>query len=101
MTDTTPTACPSCGVPGGGKFCVHCGALRASTPCPACGARLSPVARFCPGCGHAVGSSAVVVTRDRMPWLVAGAALLALLAVLLLVLSRESPGPAVGEPLSP
>ena len=101
MTATILTPCPSCGVPGEGKFCMSCGALRASTLCPACGARVSPAARFCPGCGHTVGSSSGRATRDRTAWIVAGAALLALLAVLLLMLSRKSPGLAAGEPLNP
>jgi predicted nucleic acid-binding Zn ribbon protein len=97
MTSPTPSPCPSCGVPGAGKFCVSCGAPRAGAPCPACGAPLSPTARFCSGCGHAVGSPAKAVSRDRTPWLVAGAALVGLLAVLLVMLSRESPRPAVAE----
>ena len=99
MTSTAPSSCPSCGVPGGGKFCVNCGAPRAGAPCPACGAPLSPIARFCSGCGHTVGSSARAQSRDRTPWLVAGAALVGLLAVLLVMLTRESPRTAVAEPV--
>jgi len=95
MTSTTPSPCPSCGVPGAGKFCVNCGAPCAGAPCPACGAPLSPVARFCSGCGRAVGSAAKPLSRDRTPWLVAGAALVGLLAVLLVMLSRGSPRSAV------
>jgi hypothetical protein len=97
MTSTTPAPCPSCGVSGAGKFCVNCGAPRAGAPCPACGAPLSPTARFCSGCGHVVGAPATALPRDRTPWLVAGAALVGLLAVLLVMLSRESPKPAVAE----
>jgi hypothetical protein len=101
MTSTAPSPCPSCGVPGAGKFCVSCGAARAGAPCPACGAPLSPVARFCSGCGHAVDSSAKALSRDRTAWLVAGAALVGLLAALLVMLSRESPRPAVAEAVDP
>jgi predicted nucleic acid-binding Zn ribbon protein len=97
MTSTTPSPCPSCGVTGAGKFCVNCGAPRAGAPCPSCGAPLSPSARFCSGCGHVVGAPARARSRDRTPWLVAGAALVGLLAVLLVMLSRESPKPAVAE----
>jgi zinc-ribbon domain len=101
MTSTTLTPCPSCGVSGAGKFCVNCGAPRAGAPCPACGAPLSPTARFCSGCGHVVGSPARALSRDRTPWLVAGAALVGLLAVLLVMLSRELPRPAVAEAVDP
>jgi hypothetical protein len=44
-----------------------------------------------------VGSPASALSRDRTPWLVAGAALVGLLAVLLVMLSRQSPRPAVAE----
>jgi hypothetical protein len=44
-----------------------------------------------------VGSPAKAVSRDRTPRLVAGGALVGLLAVLLVMLSRESPRPAVAE----
>ena len=42
-----------------------------------------------------MGSPASAPSRDRTPWLVAGAALVGLLAVLLVMLFRESPIPAV------
>ena len=42
-----------------------------------------------------MGSLASAPSRDRVPWLVAGAALVGLLAVLLVMLFRESPRPAV------
>lgn len=100
MTATPPTACPSCGVPSEGKFCGNCGAPRAGAVCPACSTPLSPGARFCSGCGQAVGAPASVLRRDRTPWLVAGASLAGLLAVLLVMLTRESPRKAVAEPVS-
>jgi hypothetical protein len=99
MTSTAPSPSPPCGAPGAGKFCVNCGAPRAGAPCPACGAPLSPVARFCSGCGHAVGAPPRALSRDRTAWLVAGAALVGLLAVLLVMLSRESPRATAAEPV--
>lgn len=45
--------CGKCGggVPGGAKFCPHCGA--STTPeCPSCGAKISGGARFCAECGQ-------------------------------------------------
>ena len=57
-TMTKPTPCPSCGAPGSGAFCTSCGAARSGASCAACGATLDPAARFCPGCGGAVGSAA-------------------------------------------
>jgi hypothetical protein len=47
-----------------------------------------------------VGSPASAPPRDRTPWLIAGAALAGLLAVLLILLTRESPSMAVAEPVS-
>jgi hypothetical protein len=48
-----------------------------------------------------VSSPASTPSRERTPWLVAGAALVGLLAVLLVMLSRESPRIAVAEPADP
>ena len=101
MTSTAPTSCPACGVSGGGKFCSNCGAPRAGAPCPACGMSLSPSARFCSGCGYAVGSPANARSRDRTPWIIAGATLAGLLALILVMLTRQSPNMAVAEPVSP
>jgi len=50
--------------------------------CHACGAQLSPNARFCHKCGAAVGQAQAAGWRTGLPWAVAGAALGALLAVL-------------------
>ncbi|HXM37698.1 MAG TPA: zinc ribbon domain-containing protein [Gemmatimonadales bacterium] len=50
--------------------------------CHACGAQLSPNARFCHKCGAAVGRGQATGWRAGLPWAVAGAALGALLAVL-------------------
>ena len=56
--------------------------------CAACGARLDAQARFCHKCGTPVGSGA---RPNRLPWLVAATAVVALLVVLAAVL-RTPPG---------
>lgn len=48
-----------------------------------------------------MGSPVTAMRRDRTPWLIAGASLAGLLAVLLILLTRESPRVAVAEPASP
>lgn len=67
--------------------------------CPACGTPLSADARFCRGCGRALGSAGVDPSArtsgpaDRRPWIVAGAAMAALLGLLLFTLAGSQPGP--------
>jgi hypothetical protein len=86
------TACPSCGIPGAGRFCSSCGAAREGTTCAGCGNPVPPTAQFCSYCGSPVAGAAIA-SGDRTPWLVAGVAFAGLLAVLLLLLIRRSPGP--------
>ena len=45
--------CPGCKaqVPGGARFCNHCGASLC-TKCPACGAEVSSDSAFCSACGQ-------------------------------------------------
>lgn len=87
MTHASATPCPSCGAAGTGRFCATCGAPRAGAPCAGCGTPVSPGARFCPGCGRGVGAP-MRGAGDRTPWMIAGAAVVGLLAVLLFMLSR-------------
>ena len=84
--------CPACGNPGAGRFCSKCGTQRDGTTCAGCGAPVSPAARFCSSCGLTVGVGAGTVSRDRTPWLVAALAMAGLMAVLLIMLVRKSPG---------
>lgn len=99
MTDTIGTTCPACGTAGTGNFCFKCGAPLKQTPCPGCGVGLSAGARFCPGCGRGVGAGAPAAAPvstghpDRRPWIVAGAAMAGVLAVLLFTVARSEPGP--------
>lgn len=98
MTTTAP--CPACGTPSTGAFCSNCGAPRAETPCKACGTALSRNARFCSRCGQAAGSARAAPAGDRLPWLLAGASLVALLAVILFRLIGQGP-PTAGADAAP
>ena len=102
--------CPNCGAQSSGKFCSECGATLGPRACPKCGAQLSARAKFCPECGFAVapagaagaGSGASpgagAAAAGRMPWIVAGVSLLALMvAIIVIVTRRPAPeGGAVG-----
>jgi len=59
--------------------------------CAFCGARLDAEARFCHKCGKPVGSAG---RSNRIPWLVAASAVVALLVVLAAVLRTPSGEPA-------
>jgi TolA-binding protein len=80
----TPRTCPACGASASGRFCNQCGAALDAS-CRACGSPLPAGARFCNECGAAVAPEGAAAGRrlPDLPWLVAGAALLALLAVLI------------------
>ena len=90
MTDSLP-ACPACGNPGSGKFCSKCGAVRESGACSSCGAQVSPAARFCSACGQPAGGG-TANGADRTPWIIAGVSLAGLLAAVLIMVARQSPG---------
>src|SRR5689334_20014030 len=99
------TTCPTCGAAAFGNFCSNCGSSLARTRCAKCGAELSRGAKFCHRCGTATNVAAVsanVATTpsnissnetslgSRLPWVVAGVALLALIA--LVAIQRMSSG---------
>lgn len=58
--------------------------------CHACGTALAPTAKFCHKCGAQVGGTQAVGWRVGLPWAVAGAALGALVTVVVLRLSGSS-----------
>jgi hypothetical protein len=67
--------------------------------CHACGAALAPTARFCHKCGARVAGPQAAGWQAGIPWAVAGAALGALVTVVIL---RMAPGTAAsGAPLAP
>lgn len=77
--------CPSCQTESSGAYCPECGTpLRAT--CKSCNAALPPAARFCTACGAPVRRG-----RSNAPWYVAGAALVALIAVVLLPGAGSAP----------
>jgi hypothetical protein len=107
----TTVTCPSCGAAEPGNFCARCGTPVREAACPDCRAPLSAGARFCRSCGRATGGGAPAAgapaagRTDRRPWIVAGAALVALLGALLFTVSRSQavapPAESVmNEPLS-
>ena len=95
--------CTSCGAQASGRFCSSCGAsLGAVGTCVSCRQPLPAGARFCRQCGTPAGALAGAASPtdgNRLPWLAAGAAALALLGVLLVFLARKEPSappPQVG-----
>ena len=83
------TVCPACGASASGKFCSECGASLGAARCAACQTDLLSGARFCHRCGLPAGASAPsgeLGTNARtqthtLPWVVAGIALLAMVAL--------------------
>lgn len=94
MTTAQPFAqassCRSCGATTTGNFCSACGAPREAAACAGCGAAIAGSARFCPSCGRPLAQPGARGSGERTPWLVAGAALTGLLAVVLVLLSRDA-----------
>jgi tetratricopeptide (TPR) repeat protein len=77
--------CPSCEAPASGRYCNQCGAAIEAS-CRECQNPLPPGARFCNQCGVPVGVQAVPAAASRqpvLPWAIAGVAVVALAAVVL------------------
>src|SRR5215207_5334481 len=106
MSSVQAAVCSVCGAQGPGKFCANCGAPREGTNCRGCRMPISSEARFCPSCGLRVGTTAEsIAQKERTPWLVAGAAFAGLLAVILIMVFRDSrrlvPEPEVASATAP
>ncbi|MBL8982206.1 MAG: zinc ribbon domain-containing protein, partial [Gemmatimonadetes bacterium] len=97
-SSTTP--CPGCGAAATGKFCSECGAALVGARCGSCQTLLTPGAQFCHRCGAGVSGASgraggggratagsAPEARSIMPWVVAGAALL---AVVIMVANQQS-----------
>lgn len=100
MTDT----CPACGAAASGRFCGQCGAAIAAA-CAECGNPLPRGARFCNMCGApagAVPAAAAPAKPSPLPWIVAGVAILALAAALLVprMGGRDEAPPAAQGPFA-
>src|SRR5215218_4911670 len=82
--ETMAETCPACGAQASGRFCDSCG-VALSAACRECGNPLPRGARFCNMCGASVAATAApaAIRQPVLPWAVAGLALLALIAVVL------------------
>lgn len=98
---SSAVTCASCGAVGVGRFCSTCGTPRGATACRNCGGAVISGSRFCPGCGQGIGAGAAGVRSERTPWIIAGAALVALLVVLLVMVSRSSSTPVAAAEAGP
>lgn len=113
-----PTSCPACGAAASGKFCSQCGASLEPRACNACGNQVPAGGRFCNMCGTPVpGAPAAPAAAKRkgkgapapepapapapgkLPWVVAGAALVAL--ALAFVIPRFGADPEPPLPAAP
>jgi tetratricopeptide (TPR) repeat protein len=93
--------CPSCGAAASGRFCNACGAAL-NAACRECGNPLPAGARFCNECGTpAVASAATARRAPLLPWMLTGAAVVALVATLLFNNNREAPAPAQAVAAAP
>lgn len=91
--------CPNCGAQAEGAFCSSCGTPLKGAKCRACQAPLVTGARFCNQCGAPTGAR--VANQGKLPWIVAGVAVVALVAVLASVALRDgNDTSAGGVPLS-
>jgi hypothetical protein len=95
--------CPACGAAASGRFCDQCGAAIAAA-CRECGNPLPRGAKFCNMCGASAAADpgAAAPRPSMLPWAVAGAALLGLVAVLLVprLGGRSEPQPAAQPPFA-
>lgn len=102
-------SCPACGRTASGRYCSACGSPLAAHTCVECDAPLEPDARFCNQCGTPVGgraapradhpAAAASSTDSKLPWLIAGAAFVLLLAIVL-VRGRGGPTPESSPPFT-
>ena len=88
--------CPRCNEPATGKFCANCGSALKGAECPECNGALTPAAQFCHHCGAALKGAAPQTVPSRVPWVVTGVALVAVIALVLFQASRSATdaGPA-------
>ena len=100
MTET----CPACGAEASGRFCNQCGAA-INAACRECGNPLPKGAKFCNQCGATVAAGAAPAAAPArtpaLPWAVAGVAVLALIASLVIPRGGgEAAAPAQSAPVA-
>ena len=101
---TTPV-CPKCGKAASGSFCQECGAKVGEHFCQECGAQISVTAKYCNQCGNRISVSehraaaTATLGGKNLPWWIAGAAMLALIATLGIQMMQRG-GPSI-PPASP
>lgn len=85
--------CPSCAAEASGRFCPQCGVAIDAT-CRECQNPLPTGARFCNQCGVTVSAApaAATVATAKLPWAIAGLAIVALAGVA--IVPRISADPA-------
>jgi tetratricopeptide (TPR) repeat protein len=74
--------CPRCGAQTSGAFCSECGAPLKGAKCRECQAALPAGARFCNNCGTPAAGQDAGNDGNKLPWIIAGAALVLLIVVL-------------------
>jgi len=88
------TVCPRCGEAASGKFCSNCGSSLGGTACPHCGGALTPGAQYCNHCGTSMsGGKAAPAPAgggSRLPWILAGVALVAVMVLVLMQTASKS-----------
>ncbi len=94
------TACPRCGEAASGKFCSNCGSSLGASACPQCHSALKAGAQFCQNCGSSMATGAAVPAPlgggNRLPWIVAGIALVGVMALVLVqTASKKDEGGSV------
>ncbi|MHB1312667.1 MAG: double zinc ribbon domain-containing protein [Gemmatimonadaceae bacterium] len=99
------TVCPRCGEAASGKFCSSCGSSLAGAACPHCGGALTPGAQFCNHCGTSMsGGQAAPAPAgggSRLPWILAGVALVAVMVLVLMQTASTSGAVAGGDGTAP
>lgn len=86
--------CPECSTHSSGAFCPECGTALKPARCSSCDAQPPAGARFCTQCGTRLGARRA--GSERLAWVVAGAAVLALGGVLVWQSTRDA-APAVAS----
>jgi hypothetical protein len=107
--------CANCGARGNGKFCAQCGGvLSASVRCANCSNPIPSGGRFCNVCGTPVASAATTAvtqpvaatagagagSKPNLPWVIAGIAVVALAAALILPRLGGESTPAATPPFA-